>query len=44
MYLLIRYKDGKEFSQIVQNITPDKLEALRDHPGVVDVRVIGQTR
>lgn len=43
-YLSIEYKDGRIYSQIVYDITPDKVEVLRAHKGVKEVKVIGSNR
>lgn len=43
-YLSIEYTDGRIYSQIVYDITPDKIETLKGHRGVKEVRVIGNTR
>lgn len=43
-FLTIEYHNGNVYSQIVYNVTPEKLDAIRAQAGVKEVHVRGNGR
>lgn len=43
-YMTIEYKDGRVYSQIVYNVTHEKLDAIRAQAGVKEVKVRGNSK